>query len=439
MADGFATAPAPRNEPVRGYAPGSPEREVIVAELDKMRGEVVEFGGVVGGNEMTTGDLADLVCPHDHAHVLARYHRCGAAETLKAIDAAKSAHPAWSNTPWESRAAVFLRAAELLATKYRATLNAATMLNLSKTVHQAEIDSACELIDFLRFNVAFLTRIYGEQPCSGPGVWNRVEYRPLEGFVFAVAPFNFTSIAANLPTSAALMGCTVVWKPSPNAALPAFYVMRLLEEAGLPKGVINLVTGRPAEIGEVALRHPDLGGIHFTGSTATFQYFWRAVGENIANYMSYPRIVGETGGKDFIFAHPTADLDALACAIIRGGYEYQGQKCSAASRVYVPASLWPDLKDRLVATIADIQMGCVCDFKNFMGAVIDRPAFTRITGYLDHARGRPEYEIIAGGGADDSKGYFVEPTLIEAKEPGAKLLREEIFGPVVTAYTYEDR
>ncbi len=438
-ANGIFTAPAPRNEPVLSYAPGTPERRAIRSALDRMAGERIEITPRIGGRRVTTGNLAKAVMPHDHGHVLATWHKAGAREVQAAIDAALEAHSGWSRMPWQERAAVFLRAAELLAGPYRPVLNAATMLGQSKTVHQAEIDAACELIDFFRFNVAYVEAIYREQPLSAAGTWNRMEYRSLEGFVFAVTPFNFTSIAGNLPTAPALMGNTVVWKPASTAIYAAHFIMELLEEAGLPPGVINMVPGSGAEVGDPALASPHLAGIHFTGSTATFQSMWETVGRNIRHYRGYPRIVGETGGKDFVFAHASADIPALVTALVRGAYEYQGQKCSAASRAYIPSSIWPNVRAELLGRIAEIRMGDVRDFTNFMGAVIDRAAFQTIKGYLDFARASSDAEILAGGRADDGKGYFVEPTVVLARSHELKLMREEIFGPVLTVYVYEEK
>ena len=394
---------------------------------------------MIGGEEVRTGDTFDAVMPHRRAHVLATVHKGGAAEVERAVAAAAAAWEDWSRTPWPDRAAVFLRAAELLAGPWRQTLNAATMLGQSKTAHQAEIDAACELIDFWRFNAHYLTRIYEEQPISSPGVWNRMEYRPLEGFVFAVTPFNFTAIAGNLPTSAALMGNTVVWKPASTAAFSAHFLMKIYEEAGLPPGVINLVYGSGAAIGDPALANPNLAGIHFTGSTPVFQGMWKTVGENIAGYRNYPRIVGETGGKDFILAHPSADAESVATAILRGSFEYQGQKCSAASRVFVPKSLWPQVRERVVDEIGSMTMGDVSDFSNFMGAVIDAASFATQKAAIDEARASGgTASVIAGGGTDDSEGWFVEPTVIETSDPDFRTMRDELFGPVVTAFVYDD-
>ncbi|MGH3031269.1 MAG: L-glutamate gamma-semialdehyde dehydrogenase [Gaiellaceae bacterium] len=437
-APGIFRPPPPQNEPVRSYGPGSPERASLQVRLEQMKAERPEIPCVIGGKDVTTGNLKQAVMPHDKDHVLADVHQGGAKEVEAAIDAAGEAWQDWHRLPWEERAAILLRAAELLAGPWRDTLNAATMLGQSKTAHQAEIDAACELIDFWRFNPVFMTRIYEEQPLSSPGMWNRMEYRPLEGFVLAVTPFNFTAIAGNLPASPALMGNTVVWKPAGTAMLSAYYVMRLLQEAGLPDGVVNLVYGSGAEIGNAALASPDLAGVHFTGSTPVFQGMWKTIGKNIESYRSYPRIVGETGGKDFIVAHPSADVDALATAIVRGSFEYQGQKCSAASRVYAPANLWPDLKERLVEQVRELRVGDVSDFSNFMGAVIDSSSFRTQKEAIEEARAHAKSEVVVGGGYDDTEGYFVEPTVIETADPDFRLLREELFGPVVTTFVYPD-
>ena len=433
---GVRAVPAPVNEPVKSYAPGSPERAELRARLGSMAAERAEIPLVVGGRRVHTGDVQQVTNPCAHREVLAEFHRAREQDVRQAVDAARDAHREWANWAWEDRAAVFLRAAELLATTRRQTVNAATMLGQAKTAHQAEIDAACELIDFLRFNVAFAQAIYEEQPLSDRTQWNQLDYRPLEGFVYAVTPFNFTAIAGNLPTSAALMGNTVVWKPAATAMLSAWHVMQLLEEAGLPPGVINFVPGDPKAVSDVLLTHPDLGGVHFTGSTGVFNGMWETIGRNMGRYRSYPRIVGETGGKDFILAHPSADAEALAVGIVRGAFEYQGQKCSAASRAYVPRSLWPEVKERVVAMMRTIRQGDVRDFRNFMGAVIDERSFTKIQGYLDDARRNAT--VVQGGGADRSAGWFVEPTLVETRDPGYRLMCEEIFGPVITAYAYDD-
>jgi len=433
--------PEPYNEPVKSYAPGSPERAELQQRLREMESQQLEIPLVIGGDEVLTGDTFEAVEPHKRSHVLASVHKGGAPEVERAIAAAAEAWTDWSRTPWEERAAVFLRAAELLSGPWRATMNAATMLGQSKTAHQAEIDSACEVVDFWRFNVQFMTRVYEQQPVSSPGVWNRLEYRPLEGFVFAVTPFNFTAIGANLPSSVAMMGNTVVWKPASTAAYSAWWLMKLYEEAGLPPGVINLVYGSGADIGDPALASPDLAGIHFTGSTAVFNGMWKAVGENIADgkYRNYPRIVGETGGKDFIVAHPSADVDAVATAIVRGSFEYQGQKCSAASRVFAPSNLWPALRERLVEEVGALKMGDVGDFSNFMGAVIDKSSFATQKAAIDEAsESNGNTKVLVGGGYDDSDGWFVQPTVIETIDPGFRTMREELFGPVVTAFVYDE-
>ncbi|MFQ5890250.1 MAG: L-glutamate gamma-semialdehyde dehydrogenase [Gemmatimonadota bacterium] len=431
--------PPPANEPVLGYVPGSPERAEIRTTLQGMSAEEIEIPLIIGGEEVRTGQRVDVVMPHDHGHILARAHRAGTEETHAAIEAAREAWREWSAWSWEDRAAVFLRAAELLAGPWRATLNAATMLGQSKTVHQAEIDAACELIDFWRFNVHFASRLYEEQPESAPGQWNQLDHRPLEGFVYAITPFNFTSIGGNLPTSPAIMGNVSIWKPATTAILSSYYIMRVLEEAGLPPGVINFVPGDSAAMSEVLLASPELAGIHFTGSTATFQLLWRQVAENLSDYRSYPRVVGETGGKDFIVAHASADPQALAVAVVRGAFEYQGQKCSAASRVYVPANLWPEVRDRVGEMLSEIRVGDPADFQNFMAAVIDRSAFDSITGYIEHARQSAETEIVFGGGFSDEVGYFIDPTVVLAQDPGHRLMCEEIFGPVVTVHVYPEK
>jgi 1-pyrroline-5-carboxylate dehydrogenase len=430
--------PPARNEPARDYAPGSPERAALQLRLEQMRGERIEIPAVIGGEDVSTGETKPAVMPHDKEHVLADVHQAGPEQVERAINVAAAAWEDWSRWPWEDRAAVFLRAAELLSGPWRDTMNAATMLGQSKTAHQAEIDAACELTDFLRFNVEYMTRIYSEQPLSSPGVWNRMEYRPLEGFVFAVSPFNFTAIAGNLTSSAALMGNVVLWKPASTAMLSAYYLMRMWQEAGLPDGVINMLPGSGAVIGDAALASRDLAGIHFTGSTPVFNGMWKTVGENAGRYRNYPRIVGETGGKDFIVAHPSAEVDRVAAAIVRGSFEYQGQKCSAASRVYAPANLWPALRERLAEEVATIKVGDVSDFGNFMGAVIDSSSFATQREAIEEARTHSDTEVVVGGGYDDSRGYFVEPTVIETRDPQFRLLREELFGPVVTTYVYDE-
>jgi 1-pyrroline-5-carboxylate dehydrogenase len=437
-APGIFRPPPPRNEPVRDYAPGSPERASLQIRLEQMKHERPEIPMVIGGKDVKTGNLREAVMPHDKDHVLAEVHQGGAEEVGQAIKAAGDAWEDWHRLPWEERSSVFLRAAELLAGPWRDTLNAATMLGQSKTAHQAEIDAACELTDFWRFNPWLMTRMYEEQPMSAPGAWNRMEYRPLEGFIFAVTPFNFTAIGGNLPTAPALLGNTVVWKPAGTAMLSAYYTMRLLQEAGLPDGVINLVYGPGQEIGDAALASPDLAGVHFTGSTPVFQSMWKTIGANIENYRNYPRIVGETGGKDFIVAHPTASAEEVATAIVRGSFEYQGQKCSAASRVYAPANIWPELKERLVEQVGELKVGDVSDFSNFMGAVIDASSFKTQREAIEEAKKHAKSKVLVGGGVDDKEGFFVEPTVIETEDPNFRLLRDELFGPVVTAYVYPE-
>jgi 1-pyrroline-5-carboxylate dehydrogenase len=437
-APGIFRVPTPVNEPVRDYAPGSPERASLQLRLEQMKNERIEIPLVIGGKDVKTGNVKQAVMPHDKDHVLADVHQGGAKEVEAAVSASAEAWEDWHRVPWEERAAVFLRAAELLAGPWRDTLNAATMLGQSKTAHQAEIDAACELIDFWRFNPWFMTRMYEEQPVSSPGVWNRLEYRPLEGFVFAVSPFNFTAIGGNLTGAPALMGNTVLWKPASTAMLSAYYTMRLFQEAGLPDGVMNLVYGSGKDIGDPALASSELAGVHFTGSTAVFQSMWKTIGQNIAGYRSYPRIVGETGGKDFIVAHPTADAEAVATAILRGSFEYQGQKCSAASRVYAPASMWPAIQEQLVDQVGEIKYGDVSDFSNFMGAVIDAASFDTQKEAIEEAKADAKSEVVVGGGYDDSEGYFVEPTVIRTEDPDFRLLRDELFGPVVTTFVYPD-
>ena len=433
---GLANIPHPHNEPVLAYAPGAPERATLKAALAAVGAERPEIPAVAGGREIRSGVTQDVVSPHCHARVLARTHSADAETIRAAVAAAVEAQRDWGHWRFEDRAAVFLKAADLLATTYRQRLNAATMLGQSKTAFQAEIDSACELIDFLRFNVHYAERIYREQPDSSPGAWNRLDHRPLEGFVYAITPFNFTAIGGNLPTAPALMGNAVVWKPAHSAALSNWHFFKLLEEAGLPPGVINFVPGDAVEVSQALLADPRLAGIHFTGSTTVFRSLWKTVGDNLERYRSYPRIVGETGGKDFIAAHASAEVDALAVAMVRGAYEYQGQKCSAASRAYVPDSLWPAVRDRVVAMIAELRMGDVADFRNFMGAVIDRRAFTRIRDHLAQVRRDPGVRVVAGGGTDDSVGWFVQPTLLQADDPRYRLMCEELFGPVLTVHVY---
>jgi 1-pyrroline-5-carboxylate dehydrogenase len=435
---GIFTPPPPVNEPPLTYAPGTPERAELQARLRSMAGERISIPMVIGGKDVHADDTFQAVMPHRKEHVLADVAKGGPEHVQQAIDAAKAAHEGWARTPWHERVSVFLRAAELLAGPWRSTINAATILNQSKSPHQAEIDAICEMVDFWRYNSQFLVRVYSEQPYSPTGTWNRLEYRPLEGFVFAVSPFNFTCIGGNLSTTPALMGNTVVWKPASTAALSAYYLMRLFQAAGLPDGVINLVYGSGATIGGAALASPDLAGIHFTGSTGVFNDMWKTVGANIDSYRSYPRLVGETGGKDFILAHPSAEAEAVATAIVRGSFEYQGQKCSAASRLYIPSNLWPEVRDRLEADVATIKMGDPADFENFMGAVIDEAAWTTHSKAIAEARDAGA-KIVTGGTADDSAGYFVEPTVIETEDPGFRLLRDELFGPIVTTYVYDEK
>ena len=438
MSLAISKVPTPVNEPVKSYLPGSPERASLQARLAELAATRTEMPLVIDGKDVHTGKLGQAVMPHRHAHVLGDFHQGGATEARAAIDAALRAQPDWAALPWEARASVFLKAADLLAGPYRDVLNAATMLGQSKTCHQAEIDSACELIDFFRFNVAFYEQVLREQPQSGPGMWNRLEHRPLEGFVFAVSPFNFTSIAGNLPTAPALCGNTVVWKPASTAVYSAHFLMQLFREAGLPDGVINLVSGSGADVGDPALADPHLAGIHFTGSTRVFQQMWRTVGNNIDKYRGYPRLVGETGGKDFVIAHPSADPVALATALVRGAFEYQGQKCSAASRAYIPSNLWPTVRDALAAQVEGIRMGDVADFSNFMGAVIDGASFNTQKAAIDEAKAASDAEILAGGKVDDREGWFVRPTVIVTSNPSYRTLCEELFGPVLTVHVYDE-
>jgi len=437
--DAVTRVPAPHNEPVLTYAPGSAERAALQARLPELAAETLELTSTIGGTQrMAAGEKFEVVQPHRHSAVLGTSAHATHGDAEDAVRAAKEAAPGWADLSFDDRAAVFLKAADLLAGPWRQTLNAATMLGQSKTSYQAEIDSACELIDFWRFNVHFARQIMEEQPQSSAGVWNRVDHRPLEGFVYAVTPFNFTAIAGNLPTAPALMGNTVVWKPAPTQQFAAHFLMRLLEAAGLPDGVINMVTGDGIAVSDVALASPDLAGIHFTGSTPVFQHLWRTVGENIANYRGYPRIVGETGGKDFIVAHPSADADVLRTAMIRGAFEFQGQKCSAASRAYVPRSLWAGMRDELIATTESLTMGDVTDFTNFMGAVIDRKSFSKLSGVLDRAKDDDALTVVAGGTADDSEGFFVRPTIIEGTDPAHDVFTTEYFGPVLAVHVYDD-
>lgn len=430
----------PKNETVLGYAPNSTERKELEKELKRQYNTTIEIPLIIGGKEVKTGKLGKVVMPTEHGHVLATYHQCTAKEVKAAVDAALSARKEWAATPWEDRASIILRAAELFARKYRYVMNAACMLGQGKNAFQAEIDSACEAIDFMRFNPFYAAQIYADQPFSPTtDCINRVEYRPLEGFVYAITPFNFTAIAVNLNISPVLMGNVTVWKPATTALLSNYYAMKILQEAGVPDGVINFLPGKGSVISDVVMAHPDLAGIHFTGSTAVFQSFWKTVGENIGKYRTYPKLVGETGGKDFIFAHKSADQQELAVAIVRGAFEYQGQKCSAASRAYIPKSLWSKVKDNIGAMLKTINMGDVRDFSNFVNAVIDEVAFDNIAGYIERARKSKDAEIVFGGKCDKSVGYFVEPTVIEAKKPDYETMREEIFGPVITVYVYDDK
>lgn len=438
MNNGVISVPKPVNEPIYDYAPGSPERAKMEEALERLSSQTIEIPVIIGGKEIKTGNMGKVVMPHNHKHVLGTYHKAGPEEVQLAIDTALDAQKMWQSFRWEERAAIILKAAELLATKYRYDINAGSMLSGGKTVFQAEIDAACELIDFLRFNAYYAEQIYKNQPESSPGVWNFLQHRPLEGFVFAVTPFNFTAIAGNLPTAPALMGNTVVWKPASSLVYTPYQFMKILEEAGLPAGVINFVPGSGASVGDPCLNHPKLSGVHFTGSTPVFQGMWKTIGGNIDKYASYPRIVGETGGKDFIFAHKSANVKQLVTGIVRGAFEYQGQKCSAASRAYIPSSLWPEVKELLASEIGTIKMGPPTDFENFVGAVIDQGAFDTISGYIKAAEESDDAEIIIGGGCDDSVGYFIEPTVVVAKEPKFKTMVEEIFGPVITIYVYED-
>ena len=437
--NGIIRVPPPVNEPIKNYAPGSPERESLKRRLDQMLEEEADVPAVIGGQEIRTGKTIPLVCPHDHQHKLGVAHQVSEKEVQQAIAAARKAWIEWSEMGWESRAAVFLKAAELLAGPWRDTINASTMLGQSKTVFQAEIDAAAELTDFFRFNAHFMRKIYEEQPFSAPGIWDYVEYRPLEGFVFAVSPFNFTSIGGNLSGAPALMGNVVLWKPASTAILSNYYIMKLFKDAGLPDGVINFVPGRGASVGNPVFASPDFAGLHFTGSTDTFQAMWRTIANTLPSYRGYPRIVGETGGKNFVFAHPSADVEALVVALVRGAFEYQGQKCSAASRAYVPTSLWPAVKKGLQERVASLKMGPPTDFQNFLCAVIDEAAFKSISGYIEEAKKGRGYEVIAGGRVGGGKGYYIEPTVVVSSDPKSKLMREEIFGPVLTIHVYDDK
>ncbi len=438
MTHGSFHTPLPQNEPVRSYAPGSDEKRRLKAELKRLASETVEVPLIIGGKEIRTGNTAPMVMPHDHAHQLGVFHQAGPDEVAAALDASAAAKAEWAAMPWEERAAIFLRVGEMLATTHRDVVNASTMLNQSKTVHQAEIDAACELIDFMRFNVHYAERVYAEQPGSAPGLWNRLEHRPLDGFVFAISPFNFTSIAGNLPGAPALLGNTVVWKPASTSVYSNYFVMKLFQAAGLPDGVINFVPGRGSAVGNPVVADSRLAGIHFTGSTAVFRGIWSSIGENIANYGQYPRIVGETGGKDFVFVHASADAEEVAVALVRGAFEFQGQKCSAASRAYIPKSLWNDVRDRLAAMLSEVRMGDVSDFRNFVGAVIDQSSFDEKKAAIEAARASSDAEVVIGGECDDSTGWFVQPTVIQAKTPRYDTMERELFGPVLTVFVYED-
>jgi 1-pyrroline-5-carboxylate dehydrogenase len=438
MPKGIYKVPPAKNEPVKNYAPGSPERDELKSVLAEMKSEVMDIPMIIDGKEVRTDNKIPMHPPHERKHLLGHFHRGDATHVQMAIDAALKAKKKWANMSWEHRASIFLKAADLLAGPYRQKLNAATMLAQSKNAYQAEIDSAAELIDFFKFNVQYMTEIYAQQPASAEGIWDRVEYRPLEGFVFALTHFNFTSIAGNLPSSPALMGNTVVWKCSNTQVYSAKVIMDIFQEAGVPDGVINLVFVSGPVAGNEIFGHKDFAGIHYTGSTEVFQNIWKTIGSNIHNYTSYPRIVGETGGKDFVFAHPSANIDMLTVALVRGAYEYQGQKCSAASRAYIPESMWPELRKKLEVMIADIKMGNPEDFTNFFNAVIDEVTFDKLAGYIDNARTDKDAEVIIGGGYDKSEGYFIEPTVILASDPKYTTMEEELFGPVLTLYIYPD-
>ena len=438
MDNSVISFPSPANEPVKSYLAGSPERIALDKELERQWNTVVDIPIIIGGKEIRTGDIGKVVCPHDHGHVLATYHKVGEKEVQMAIDAAMEAHKQWSRTPWTTRAAIVLKMAELLATKYRPIMNAACMLGQSKNIYQAEIDSACETIDFFRYNVHYASKIYGMQPKNGAGNINQTEFRPLEGFVLAVTPFNFTSIASNLCMTPVLMGNVAIWKPSATATLSNYYLMQLYKEAGLPDGVVNFLPGSGALIGKVATQSKWFSGIHFTGSTATFNSLWRQAGENLGKYIGYPRIVGETGGKDFIFVHPSADVQAVATAAFCGAFEFQGQKCSAASRMYIPKSLWAPVLDIMKKYASEVRMGDVRDASNYINAVIDEASWDKCNSYISYAEESPEAKIVLGGKRDKSVGYFVEPTVIETSNPHFKSMEEEIFGPVLTVFPYDD-
>ncbi len=431
--------PPAYNEPIKTFLPGSPERELLEQELTRQMGLTLEIPLIINGQKIHTQDTGVARCPHDHGHTLGTFSKAGDKEIRLAIDAALAAKPAWEAMAWQDRAAIFLKAADLISRKYTHKINAATMLNQSKNAFQAEIDATCELVDFLRFNVHFMEEIYGNQPVSDRGIWNRMEYRPLEGFVFALTPFNFTAIAGNLCTAPAMMGNTIVWKPASTAVLSGFYLMEIFKEAGLPDGVINFIPGSGSATGKIVLDHKDLAGIHFTGSTRVFQTLWQKAGENIARYKSYPRIVGETGGKDYIFMHPSADVDTVVTAAIRGSFEYQGQKCSACSRLYVPQSKWDIFQEKLIAQVSKIKPGSVLSYTPFLNAVIDEKAFDTIDGFISRAEASDKADIIAGGDRDKSRGYFIAPTVILTQDPYYESMVEEIFGPVLTVYVYADK
>ncbi len=439
MANAIINPPAPVNEPNLDHRPGSPEKASLKKKLDELLGQEIEIPLIIGGEEVRTGDTGRCVCPHDHGHVLGTYHKAGEKEVARAIEASQEAWAEWSEMDWEARAAVFLKAADLISGPYRDLINAACMLDQSKTVFQSEIDSTGELLDFWRFNASYMRQLYAMQVSSPPGVWNHVEYRALEGYVFAVTPFNFAAISGNLPTAPAFMGNVALWKPASSIVYVCYHLMKILQEAGLPDGVINFLPGPGGQVGDPALNHADFTGLHFTGSTSTFQGMWRTIAGNLGQYKTYPRIVGETGGKDYVFAHPSADIQPLVTALVRGAFEYQGQKCSAASRAYVPKSLWKQVREGLEEQVGRIRMGAPTDFRNFMNAVIDESAFDSISSYIEHAEQADDCEIILGGGRDKSEGYYIEPTVVVTTDPRSKLMVEEIFGPVLTIYVFEDK
>ncbi len=437
MEFGIFKVPQPFNEPVLSYNPGDPNREALLQKYNELKAQNIEIPLIIGGKEVRTGNIGECRIPHDHKTIVAHYHKAGEKEVKMAIEAAMEARKTWAAMPFQYRAMIFLRAAELMSKKYRHLMNAACMLVQSKTCHQAEIDIVCELVDFFRFNLKFAEQIYSEQPMSSPGVWNWMEYRPLEGFIFAITPFNFASIAGNLPSSAAIMGNVCLWKPASSTVLSSYYIMKVFQEAGLPDGVINMVMGDGGSVGDIALVDPRLAGIHFTGSTGVFQNIWKTIGNNIAKYISYPKLVGETGGKDFMVVHESADTDEVVTAMVRGAFEYQGQKCSALSRAYIPDSKWPQIKEKILAEVKSIKVGDVADFSNFMGAVIDKKAFDSIVKYIEIAKKETDKcEILIGGTYDNSQGYFIQPTIILAKDPHFTTMEEEIFGPVLTVYVY---